>query len=70
MNMKSKTALRTFKNFKKPIHCLSFSKLEHLFAGSDEGIVKLFDVPGESVIRSIANAHSDFIRSIQSMGDQ
>ena len=39
-----------------------------MFAASDDGIVKQFDITAESVIRSIPKAHSDFIRSIKPIG--
>ncbi|CAD8088617.1 unnamed protein product [Paramecium sonneborni] len=64
MNLKTKTSLRQFRNFKKPVHTISFNNTDQLYAAGDDGTIKLFDIPNDTVIRSIPNAHNDFIRCI------
>ncbi|CAD8079333.1 unnamed protein product [Paramecium primaurelia] len=70
MNLKTKTSLRQFKNFKKPVHTISFNNTDQLYAAGDDGTIKLFDIPNDMVIRSIPNAHNDFIRCIAGYEEQ
>lgn len=35
-----------------------------MFSGGDDYHLRLFDFPSESILRTIPNAHNDFIRKI------
>ncbi|EGR27969.1 U3 small nucleolar protein, putative [Ichthyophthirius multifiliis] len=64
-DIKRKHQLREFNFHKKPVYALDFVKGESLlFSGSDDYNVKLFDVAANSIIRTLPEAHTDYIRSI------
>lgn len=63
-DIKNKFNLRTFKNHKKSVHALQFTPDFMLFSGSDDFNLRLFDISDDKIIRTIPNAHQDFIRSI------
>lgn len=67
MDVKNKLSLRTFDNHKKRINALEYCNFNDLFSGSDDMIVRQFDVVAGSVVHSYANAHTDYVKSIKSL---
>ncbi|KRX10000.1 WD40-repeat-containing domain [Pseudocohnilembus persalinus] len=67
-DIKRKLQLRSFKNHQKAVHALHFTNQEsNLYSGSDDLNIRLFDVAGGNIVRTIGNAHQDFIRSIHTL---
>lgn len=65
VDVKNKLTLRTFDNHKKRVNALEYCNFNDLFSGSDDMIVRQFDVVSGSIVHSYPNAHTDYIKSIK-----
>jgi U3 small nucleolar RNA-associated protein 15 len=65
VDVKNKLTLRTFDNHKKRVNALEYCNFNDLFSGSDDMIVRQFDVVSGSIVHSYANTHTDYVKSIK-----
>lgn len=67
LDVKNRLSLRVFDNHKKRVSALDYSSFNDLYSGGDDMTVRKFDVAAGSVVHSFSKAHSDYIKSMQSL---
>ncbi|KAI3526809.1 hypothetical protein L1887_06072 [Cichorium endivia] len=60
---KKRTALRRFRGHSRPVHFVSYPRVDklHLFSGGDDAVVKYWDVSSETLIHNLIG-HKDYVR--------
>eukprot|EP01016_Furgasonia_blochmanni_P052339 TRINITY_DN8331_c0_g1_i4.p1 TRINITY_DN8331_c0_g1~~TRINITY_DN8331_c0_g1_i4.p1 ORF type:complete len:608 (-),score=160.92 TRINITY_DN8331_c0_g1_i4:84-1907(-) len=65
IDTKRRSTVRRHKRHNKPVHGLAFSQMDSLlYSVSDDLNIRIFDFSTNTVLRSLSNVHSDYIRGI------